>query len=256
MPNRLVSRGRYRRYHCRSASAAWGRWAMAATNATRAEGDSFDARGCSNRWSLLAEQDPDCVCLHAVDDHLDEIRSGRDFLRGVPDEHSPESNVIPASQLQVGKRSSDQRIWNWRGGVGVIPAQNRSIHMLPEDVRDSHSYYGLTTPIPTTANCVYRKRDGNLRIEGVRIRLSEPSRLLPSGLRCLLPRRGLWRHRPKGEHEQKCCPAVEHGFLRADETGPLRRAPEWVEWNAAGCLQNTVNAMACQASRSVDIGVP
>src|SRR5262249_61891433 len=112
--------------------------------------------------------------------------------------------------------------------------RNRNTPHPSEVVRDSYVPYALRTPtVPTPANRIYGKRNANVRIHGVRIWPSEPSRLLPSGLRCLLPRRGLWRHRPKGEHEQKCCPAVEHGFLRTDETGPLRSAPAWIERETA-----------------------
>src|SRR5581483_12284087 len=89
-----------------------------------------------------------------------------------------------------------------------------------EDVRDSHSDYVLPTPIRTLRR-IDGDRNVSFRVDGIRIRLSDCSRCpLPSGR--LLPRRGLWRHRTKGEHEQRCCPAVEHDFLQADETGPLQ----------------------------------
>src|SRR5215510_10526439 len=78
----------------------------------------------------------------------------------------------------------------------------------------------LPTAIEATACSINGESNGRRRIEGIRKILSEAPRGLPSG-RLRLPRRVLWLHRTKGEHVQKCCPAVEHGFLQADETGPL-----------------------------------
>src|SRR5262249_10835172 len=87
-----------------------------------------------------------------------------------------------------------------------------------------NTYNALSTSISAPADRVDGKRDVELRIGGIRKRFSKYPRLLPSGLlRLRLPRRVLWQHRTKGEHEQKCCPAVEHDFLRADETGPFSK---------------------------------
>src|SRR5262249_46641531 len=81
-----------------------------------------------------------------------------------------------------------------------------------------------------------------------------PTRL--SGLFSCLPRRGLWRHRTKGEHEHECCPAVEHGFLQADETGPLQELLNWVEQDTAVWVEIRAHARSCQANGAVQYEVP
>src|SRR5262245_23989043 len=77
----------------------------------------------------------------------------------------------------------------------------------------------LPSSIEAAAGGINGESNGGRRIDGTRKSFSKARGTLPRG-RLRLPLRVLWLHRTKGEHEQKCCPAVEHDFLQANETGP------------------------------------
>jgi len=159
--------------------------------------------------ALLGVEDLRCSFELSVDEQLDQVRPGRRILSRARNFSIPKSGVESATQSQIRHGSVRRGAWTRPRAVSAN-VQNRNGHLLRQDIQDPYACDVLPASI-RAGRCVDTERDVNLRIKGIRISVSECPCTVPSGRRLsLLPRRILWRHRTKGEHEHKCCPAVVH----------------------------------------------
>ena len=161
------------------------------------------------RSTLLGVKDLRCSLEFSVDEQLDQVCPGRRILSRARNFSIPKPGVESATQPQIRHWSCRRGAWT-RLRVVSANVQNRNGHLLRQDIQDPYARDVLSASI-RAGRCIDTERDVNLRIKRIRISVSECPCLVPSGRRLsLLPRRILWRHRTKGEHEHKCCPAVVH----------------------------------------------